>query len=79
VVGKSAGSFLFFFFIFLFFFSLFSGLKLSDCRVSRAGAGRKPACLWACIIYNLILNFAPVGHLRVKIFTPKLRVCHGTV
>jgi len=36
---------------------------------SRAGAGRKPACLWACIIYHLILNFAPVGHLRVKIFT----------
>jgi hypothetical protein len=36
-------------------------------RPSRAGAGRKPACLWACITYYLILNFAPVPHLRVKI------------
>ena len=78
MVGKSAGSFLFFFFLFSLFF-LLDKLKLSDYRLSRAGAGRKPACLWACIIYNLILNFASVGHLRVKIFTPKLRFCHGTV
>jgi len=76
-----AGSLLFFFFLSFSSFFLLDKLKLSDYRErpSRAGAGRKPACLWACIIYNLILNFAPVGHLRVKIFTPKLRFCHGAV
>lgn len=54
------------FFLFSLFF-LLDKLKLSDYMVSRAGAGRKPACLWACITYHLTLNFAPVPHLRVKI------------
>jgi hypothetical protein len=67
-------------FISLFLFSLFSlfldNLKPSDCigkgKAPRSGSLR--VCLWACIIYNLILNFIPVPHLAVKFKPPKLNI-----
>ena len=67
MVGKSAGSFLFFFFLFSLFF-LLDKLKLSDYRLSRAGAGRQPACLWACIYIECLRNSLLGACLFVKFF-----------